>query len=331
VREFVGIKSPLDLILELKARDVHVPDLLKREALMFSRIGCPKIEELLALSVPCGFEHPSITELIGHFNYLDEQGVLYHFPPSVEGPQLTLLEEDNDYQVLKRMESPLVQLFTEGLQRAGLSELQTGKAIEPEELHNYLPHIEPILAPTFIVLQYFVRLLSLQLRVIHGVEAYPVLSEIVPQIPIPRPNKCDVVDVVINALPIPGDSTPWEQIIEYRSDPDSLSKFLALRHWMSEVARAELTPAEVEEKLEYLIDQYDRHMKFHRIKTNVGTLETVVTTGAEILGDLASFKWGKAVEALFSLKRRQVALLEGELTAPGNEVAYIVKARELFS
>ncbi len=43
-----------------------------------------------------------------------------------------------------------------------------------------------------------------------------------------------------------------------------------------------------------------------------------------------SFKWGKAAEAIFSLRRRRVALLEGELTAPGSEVAYIVKARESF-
>lgn len=42
---------------------------------------------------------------------------------------------------------------------------------------------------------------------------------------------------------------------------------------------------------------------------------------------MARFKWGKAAQALFSLKRRGVALLE---TAPGNEVAYIVKARENF-
>lgn len=72
-------------------------------------------------------------------------------------------------------------------------------------------------------------------------------------------------------------------------------------------------------------------MWLHRMKTNVGTLETVVTTTAEFLGDLVSFKWGKAAEALFSLKRRHVVLLEGELTAPGSEVAYIVKARETFS
>jgi hypothetical protein len=54
-------------------------------------------------------------------------------------------------------------------------------------------------------------------------------------------------------------------------------------------------------------------------------------TAAEVLGDLLSFKWGTAEKALFSLKKREVALLEGELTSPGNEIPYIVKARETFS
>jgi hypothetical protein len=95
---------------------------------------------------------------------------------------------------------------------------------------------------------------------------------------------------------------------------------------MSEVARAALPPAELEEKLEYLMNQYDQHMKLHHMKTNDGTVETIVVT----LADALSLSWGKAAQALFSLKRRQVSLLEGELTSPGNEVAYIVKAKEKF-
>jgi len=170
----------------------------------------------------------------------------------------------------------------------------------------------------------------MQLRNSYNYDAYPVSALNDFTSTQTQGRKEDVVKVTLNALPLPDESISWEQIIEYRSDPDSRSKFLALRHWMSEVARAELTPAEVEEKLEYLIDQYQKHMKLHLMKTNVGTLETIVTTGAEFLGDLVSFKWGKAAEALFSLRRRQVALLEGELTAPGSEVAYIVKAMETF-
>jgi hypothetical protein len=64
---------------------------------------------------------------------------------------------------------------------------------------------------------------------------------------------------------------------------------------------------------------------------NAGMLQTIVTTSAEVLGNLVSFKWGKAAEALFSLRQRRVALMKGDLTSPGSEVAYIVKTRETFS
>ena len=161
-------------------------------------------------------------------------------------------------------------------------------------------------------------------------DAYPSLSLGELLTPKTKVDKTETVNIAINALPIPDETTSWEQIIEYRSDPDSQGKFLDLRHWMNEVARGDLTPIEVEEKLEHLISKYQRHMKLHRMKTNTGTLETIVTTGAEVLGDLVSFKWGKAAAALFSLKKRNIALLEGELTAPGSEVAYIVKANETF-
>ena len=190
----------------------------------------------------------------------------------------------------------------------------------------------PLYRELFIHADYLeTRYTAIQLRELGRVDAYPVYYTELPSGQKQEADKTDIVQIALNALPVPDESTSWEQIAEYRSDTDSQSKFLALRHWMSEVARAELAPAEVEEKLEYLIDQYRQHMKLHRMKTNVGTLETIVTTGAEILGDLVSFKWGKAAEALFSLKKRKVTLLEGELTAPGNEVAYIVKARETFS
>jgi hypothetical protein len=195
------------------------------------------------------------------------------------------------------------------------------KAVESEEFLNHV----------IGMIQHQTRMFSIELREIDGLDAYPLLSANIPIAADALPTKADVVRIALNSLPSPDESTPWEQIMEYRSDPDSQSKFLALRHWMSEVARAQLSPSELEEKLEYLIEQYRQHMKLHRMKTNIGTLETVVTTSAEVLGDLVSFKWGKAAEALFSLKRRREELLEGELTSPGNEVAYIVKARETFN
>ncbi|MET0650747.1 MAG: hypothetical protein ABW208_29410 [Pyrinomonadaceae bacterium] len=99
---------------------------------------------------------------------------------------------------------------------------------------------------------------------------------------------------------------------------------------MSEVARAKLPPLEVEQKLEYLMRQYRRHMKLHRMKVNVGVLETTVVTSAELFENFVKFKWGKLAQGLFSFRQRKVALMEGELNSPGSEIAYVIKSRETF-
>jgi hypothetical protein len=175
------------------------------------------------------------------------------------------------------------------------------------------------------------RLFSIQLREVDQLDAYPILPDEFASFEANRySTKHDVVRIALAALPIPDDQTPWEQIIEYRSDPASQDRFLDLRNWMTEVARGDLTPPELEEKLGYLLSRYRRHIEVHKMKSNTTTFETVVVTTAEVLGNLASFQWGKAAQGLFSFKHRKVDLLEGELTAEGSEVAYIMKTRNVF-
>jgi len=228
------------------------------------------------------------------------------------------------------IEEPLGKGVLDSFHQAGLDGLLDRDSMTTAEMLTYFPNVEPVIAPLVFTLQHLARKLSVQLRILDQVEAFPVFSGIVPRLPFPQAAKSDVIEVSIKALPLPDDNVPWEQIFEYRSDPDSESKFLAFRHWMSEVARTKLTAAEIEEKLDYLIDQYQQHMRLHRMKTNTGSLETIVVIGADSLGNFLSFKWGKVAQALFSLKHRREGLLEGELTATGREVAYIVKARETF-
>jgi hypothetical protein len=330
MREFVGIKSALDLILEMKSKDATIESLFKREALMFDRIICPFAENFNATLAQLGVS--PLDDLAAQIAYLNEQGLILADIPMTDVSQLGLLESDSEFQRLRSAEEPLTLLVRRAMENAGLGELLDGRSIEPHEINDYLSKMNQDVAISFvIVFQHYIRRLSVQLRVLKGMEAYPVLSDLIPQLPLQQPKKNETVSVTFNALPMPDDSVSWEQIFEYRADPDSQSKFLALRNWINEAARAELTPAELEVKLEHLVDQYRQHMKRHRMKTNVDTLETVITTSVEVLGDLVSFKWGKAAQALFSLKKREVALLDGEAAAPGNAVAYIVKARETFS
>jgi hypothetical protein len=326
MREFIGLTHPL-----------RIKSSLKKEALIFSRIAIYDFEHSSNLLEAHADENTlsSIREM----QWLLDQGIA--FDPGVS---YTPVAEDDEYRSLiaeaelyriRELES--INALVEGSEaKVAEAENLLGLQAPPfQEIDRLLKEANSswgeIINIACTASDTLSRIRGVQLRLLEGAEAVPLFYNKTLPIRQQTASKVDIIRISLAALPIPDESTSWEQIVEYRSDPDSRSKFLALRHWMSEVARAELTPADVEEKLEYLIDQYQKHMRLHRIKTNTGTLETIVTTVAEFLGDLVSFKWGKAAEALFSLRRRRVALLEGELTAPGNEVAYIVKARETFS
>jgi hypothetical protein len=145
-----------------------------------------------------------------------------------------------------------------------------------------------------------------------------------------KPGDCRVVEIVLNRIPQPDDTVAWEQIFDFRRDPDSKGKFWGLRTWMSEIGRMSLTPREITEKLEWSLYEYERHMKLHRMKVNWGVLRSLVSVGAGMAEDLVKFKWSHAAELLFSFKDRRIALLEAESSAPGREVAYIASAREEF-
>jgi hypothetical protein len=89
--------------------------------------------------------------------------------------------------------------------------------------------------------------------------------------------RTDILSLVLTAFPEPDDTTPWEQIIEFRSDPDTPNRVLALKRWMSKVARQNLTPPEINQEIEWLVHEYQAHMRLHKMKIAVGALETILT------------------------------------------------------
>lgn len=309
MKKLVGIKALPEFSLPL----------LKREALLFNQIAITHVDYLIPIYLGRVEKHPLHAEL----EWLREQEIISEAYLEL---RQNLLETNEELKALYACAKKSHQQYIISLKDL----IRKTKNTKPADEYLWSEFRK---AASFSTISdaHLIRQLCVQHRVQLGVDACPLLP-VLPEHTVDNHHpKVAAITVVLNALPVPDEATPWEQIIEYRNDPNSRRKFLALRNWMSEVARAELSPTEVEEKLEYLVSQYQQHMELHRMKTNVGTLETIVTTGAEVLGDLVSFKWGKAAEALFSLKRRQVALLEGELSAPGNEIAYIVKARGAFS
>jgi hypothetical protein len=140
----------------------------------------------------------------------------------------------------------------------------------------------------------------------------------------------DVHSIIITALPQPDETTSLERIVEFREDPLSKSKLLGLRRWASKLTKLDMSPIEVAQELEWLLHEYEGHIRLQKMKVVKGTIETIVTVAAEIAEDLVKIKWGKLGKLPFLLSHKKIALLESELSAPGREIAYVSHAREWF-
>jgi hypothetical protein len=140
----------------------------------------------------------------------------------------------------------------------------------------------------------------------------------------------DVIDVVLDKLPMPSENTPWEQILDFKADTEAQGYLQGLKVWMGDVARQKLRANEAREKLEWLLFQHKKHLKAHKLSYRWGTLGGTFVATAEILEDLAKIKWGKAAGAVVSIFDRRLELMKAELANPAKEISYIVKAQEQF-
>jgi hypothetical protein len=177
------------------------------------------------------------------------------------------------------------------------------------------------------------RMFAAELRREHGRDAVSIGTGRLPGPERRVVTRDAVAHVVIESLPHPADTTPWEAILDFRSDPATGALLRRLRRWMNAfvTTRAGVAQSEAVDELRYLLDEYEAYMRLHRMKAVNGTLETLVVTTAEVLESVVKLKWSAAAKSLFALKRRQVELLEAERGAPGRDLAYILRARDAFS
>lgn len=289
---------------------------LKRDALLFKRIGVPLLNS-------ASFRPE---RLAPELTWLRDQGIVYD--PMVEYPGVILPSSKNDAILFEATLNALGQLlkdresFNKHTKPLGLPEVT-----DDDELRG-----AALMSLATFTHEFSLRQLGIYMRDVHKVDATPIqqipfddLSKFLENAT-PLNNKSTVVHVVIKSLPVPDESVSWEQVLDFRSDPDSEGKLLGLRVWMNEAANAKLSPIDIEQKIEWLIHDYEQHMKFHRMKANIITFETLISS----LAESAMLKFGKLTKGLFSIKQRKVALLEGELKSPGREIAFISKARNRF-
>jgi len=293
---------------------------LKQQALLFDQIGILQLNQLLKdisrlENPPTRISRNELSLFSLDIKWLEENNII--FDPTMQG----IFETPDDEQLIPKYleKDEEVNKLTEKF-RTILQQVDNPNLPNIDEIaHAMNTYIER----DSIVL----RSMSIRMEIKEKVSAVTTLPYKDYTHEIPNSRKSDVVQIAINNLPLPDNETLWEQIIDYRNDSENQKNLLNLRRWIRKTSTETLSPVEIEEEIEWLINEFQKHMKFHHMKANAETLEVMVKAPLEIIEDLIKLKLLKIPEPLFALKKRQINLMEAELNAPGREMAYIIKTR----
>lgn len=158
-----------------------------------------------------------------------------------------------------------------------------------------------------------------------GIEAFPIYSYEPKYRDLGK--KEEVLKFTLSKIPEPSENTSWEQIMDFRKNPENMTKYFRLIKWMNEVARKNIPLNEVEEEYKSLYLDYADQYRIHKMKANQGFLEILVTAGIDVLSDQLGI--GTIRTSLFSIWKHHLNLIESESKFPGREIAYIYKAQNL--
>jgi len=135
--------------------------------------------------------------------------------------------------------------------------------------------------------------------------------------------KNQVIQFVLNDIPEPDYTTPWEQIIEYRSDIDVKNKYLALINWINKVSNSNMQMCEIKDEYDFLYSEYMKQFKLHKMKYNSSKLEVILNASINFISNFATGNYTTSIKDLFQFNVKNAQLLQEETKLPGKELAYI--------
>lgn len=131
-----------------------------------------------------------------------------------------------------------------------------------------------------------------------------------------------IAHILLNQIPEVQTSNFIEKIIDFKKDPDTIHKFKALRIWMNKIVKEDYKINELTDEIQYLIYEYEKHIKLHKLKYRINQLSVLFTIPFQFIANPK-----EAGNAIFSLFSNKIELDESEVNAPGREFAFIFKAK----
>ena len=307
---------------------------LKQLVTIFNRIAFGALSVALR---PHAF-HLVTPEFDKNRSMLVDLGILYEpemekWKPAVSDTRNSVLSLFDDVnEILRPFGVSVEEMLAARNDKEEAKRIREKTALPVEEVAAKVPNHERLMQIERRLTVNTTRMFAIQVRNAENSDAYATIPSGDSSLDEDdkRPNKHDVLKIVV-VVPIPDEQAPWQQIIEYRNDPDSQNRFFELKEWMSDVAGGAIAEAEAQQKLEFLLDQYRRVLLRHELQTSWTKLETFVVTSPDESQRLTGFQKGQSASPLFSVEHRKLVLLEAESTSPGSIVAFVIQAKSMFS
>lgn len=137
--------------------------------------------------------------------------------------------------------------------------------------------------------------------------------------------KQQVYNLILNNIPLPNAKNSFEDILNFKEDTNAQTSALALRNWITDISYSTYNIDEIEEKFRHLLNQYEKSIKLHKLKTENSIIETIVVGGSEILENLAKLQFSNVAQKFFKHKNDNIELMELEMNTVGNELSFISK------
>ncbi len=161
-------------------------------------------------------------------------------------------------------------------------------------------------------------------------DSVPIVNNILPIENI-ETKKHSVLKIIINKLPMPSEDCQWEDIFNFKNDSDSYLYFLGLKNFVNDISNSNLNIHEIEEKIEYLLIQYENSLIKHKILTKILKQEKLIYRSIGFIENLLKGNFSELFKWNFQLKKEEIELHDLEIKSEGSELAYISKANSVFN
>ena len=165
----------------------------------------------------------------------------------------------------------------------------------------------------------------------HGEDVVPICyGELQNKLPNDNITKMEtnVLQIAFSHMPVPGESAAWEDILDFKQEEHD--KQWSFRRFLLDLSVKKQSDSEIRDDFEWSMNEYEKFMKVHKLKTRETFLETYAIPALEIIENVAKLNLSKIAKGALSVRKRKIELMEAEMKAPGKECAYVFSARDRF-